>query len=92
MQFSTPLGLNRLGEMTSDRVALAAATNPGSVYAQVAELEIRRRVAKAQIDAANAQKRTAGAQRITALATVGLIAATLIVAVVTYLKIGVSVR
>ena len=38
--------LAELGAMTLDEVAAFAAANPDSVYAQVAQIEIRRRVLK----------------------------------------------
>jgi hypothetical protein len=45
--------LKEFGAMSLDDVAVEAALNPGlSVHSQVAEVEIRRRVAKAQIEAA----------------------------------------
>lgn len=73
--------------MTLDEVAIVAATNPHSVHAQAAQTEIRIRVAKAQIGAAEAQQKAANAQRVTAWGTIGLICATLIVALITYFAI-----
>lgn len=78
----------KFGNMTLDELAIEAAAVPGSVHAQAAQIEISLRVAKAQIRAANAQERTAWAQRVTAWGTLGLIAATLIVALMTYFTIG----
>jgi hypothetical protein len=54
--------LAELGAMTLDEVAAFAAANPDSVYAQVAQIEIRRRVAQAQIDAADALRHAARAE------------------------------
>jgi hypothetical protein len=82
--------LKKFGAMSLDDVAVEAALNPGSVHSQVAEVEIRRRVAEAQIEAAKAQKdatlplkRTARATAVLAVATVVLAVATMILALVT---------
>jgi hypothetical protein len=49
--------LKKFGAMSLDDVAVGAALNPGlSAHSQVAEVEIRRRVAEAQIEAAKAKK------------------------------------
>src|SRR5258708_20056221 len=80
--------LKKLRAMSLDDVAVEAAINPGlSVHGQAAEVEIRRRVAEAQIDAAKAQKdatlplkRTARAVVVLALATLVLPLATIILA------------
>jgi hypothetical protein len=76
--------LRSFGQMTLNEIAIAAAREPGSTLAQMAEVEIRRRVADAQIEAANAQREAAGPQKITAWATVILAAATLTLAIVTF--------
>jgi hypothetical protein len=57
--------LRAFGQMTLNEVAIEAAKEPGTTLSQMAEVEIRRRVARAQIEAANAQ-RAAGPLRITA--------------------------
>jgi hypothetical protein len=83
--------LKKFGAMSLDDVAVEAALNPGSsVHSQVAEVEIRRRVAEAQIEAAKAQKdatlplkRTARATVVLAVATVVLAVATMILALLT---------
>jgi hypothetical protein len=83
--------LKTIGAMSLDAVAVEAALNPGSsIHSQVAEVEIRRRVAEAQIEAAKAQKdatlplkRTARATVVLAVATVVLAVATTILALVT---------
>ena len=76
--------LRAFGQMTLDELAVAAAREPGLTLAQVAEVEIRRRVAVAQIEAAKAQREAAGPQKITAWATMILAAATLALAFVTF--------
>jgi hypothetical protein len=73
----------KLRNMTLDQVASEAAGNPGSVYAQVAELEIRRCVAEGRIAAANAQRDAATPLKITAWATLVLALATACLAAVT---------
>jgi hypothetical protein len=83
MQETARQRMQSLGKMTLDQVAIEAAANPGSVYAAVAEVEIRRRVAKAQIDAADAQRAAAIPQQITAWATLVLALATACLAGVT---------
>ncbi len=83
--------LKKLRAMSLDDVAVEAAINPGlSVHGQAAEVEIRRRVAEAQIDAAKAQKdatlplkRTVRAVVVLAVATVVLAVATMILALLT---------
>jgi hypothetical protein len=82
--------LTRFRSMTLDEIAVEAAINPGSTYSQVAEIEVRRRVAQAQTDAANAQRDSANAQReaagplkVTAWATVVLALATGVLAIAT---------
>ena len=77
----------KFSEMTLDQVAIAAGANE-STYSRAAQIEIELRVAKAQIKAAEAQEKTAWAQRVTAWGTLGLIGATLIVALVTYLAVA----
>ncbi len=76
--------LRAFGQMTLNEIAIAAAREPGSTLAQIAEVEIRRRVADAQIEAANAQREAAGPQKIIAWATIILAAATLALAIVTF--------
>src|ERR1700691_4569984 len=82
-------GLRELGAMSLDEVAGPAAANPESIIAQVATIEIQRRVAEAQLKAAEAQTSAAKAHKITAWATLALISAALIFAIglVTYLEI-----
>jgi hypothetical protein len=82
--------LKRFRTMSLDDVAVEAAINPGSVHSQAPEVEIRRRVAEAQIEAAKAQKdatlplkRTARATVVLAIATVILAVATMILALLT---------
>ena len=82
--------LKKFGGMSLDDVAVEAALNPGQAYSQVAEVELRRRVAEAQIEAAKAQKdatlplkRTARATVVLAVATVVLAVATMILALLT---------
>ena len=76
--------LRAFSQMTLDEIAIAAAREPGSTLAQMAEVEIRRRVAHAQIEAAKAQQEAAGPQKITAWATLILAASTLALAFVTF--------
>jgi hypothetical protein len=76
--------LRAFGQMTLNEVAIEAAKEPGSTLSQMAEVEIRRRVAHAQVEAANAQREAAGPLRITAWATLILAAATLALAIVTF--------
>jgi hypothetical protein len=61
--------------MTLDEVAVVAATNPDSVVGQVANIEIQRRAADAQIRAADAQMRVASVHRITVWGTFALVGA-----------------
>jgi hypothetical protein len=75
--------LQKFGQMTLDEVAVQAATNPGSVYSQAAEIEMKRRVASAQIEAAEAQTAATVPLRTTARATVALAVATFILALAT---------
>jgi hypothetical protein len=78
-----------LSAMTLDEVAIVAATNPEMVLAQVANIEIQRRAAAAQIKAADAQMRAARVQKIAAWRTFALVGAALIcaIALITYLEI-----
>jgi hypothetical protein len=76
--------LRTFGQMTLNEIAIAAARESGSTLAQRAEVEIRRRVAQAQIEAANAQQEAAGPQKIIAWATMILAAVTLALAIVTF--------
>jgi hypothetical protein len=89
--------IHRFMEMTLEEVAVEAAVNPGSTYAQRAEVEIGRRVAQAQIDAADAQKEAADAQKaaarpqqITAWATVVLAVFTVVLALATLAVAGLT--
>lgn len=73
----------RLGELkakTLDEVAVVAATNLGSTLSDVANVEVTRRVAEAQISAANAQRWAALWQCVTAVATLALVVATIYLA------------
>jgi hypothetical protein len=70
--------------MTLNEVAIEAAKEPGSALSQMAEVEISRRVAYAQIEAAKAQREAAGPLRTTAWARLILAAATLALAIVTF--------
>ena len=79
--------LQNFSRLPLDKIADEAAANIGTRVTQIAELEIRLRVAKAQIEAANAQKTAAWAQTITAWATVILILATVGVAFATFFTI-----
>jgi hypothetical protein len=47
--------LRAFGQMTLNEVAIEAAKEPGSTLSQMAEVEIRRRVAHSQIEAAAGQ-------------------------------------
>jgi hypothetical protein len=80
----TAMRLRTFSQMTLDEVALAAAKEPGSSLAQAADVEIKRRVAIAQIEAAKAQQQAAGPLKITAYATMILAAATFALAVVIF--------
>jgi hypothetical protein len=75
--------LKKFGAMSLDDVAAEAAFNPVSVHSQAAEVEIRRRVAQSQIEAAKAQKDATLPLKRTARATVVLAAATVVLAVAT---------
>lgn len=84
--------LAELGGMTLDDLAVKAAEEPGSTMSQVVEIEMKRRVAVAQEEAAKAQKdatvflkRTAGATVALAIATFVLAIATILLVLVTYL-------
>ena len=84
--------LAKFGGMTLDDLAVAAAEEPGSVISQVVEIEMKRRVAVAQEEAAKAQKdatvflkRTAAATVVLAIATFVLAIATILLVLVTYL-------
>ena len=77
--------MERFEKMTLDDVAVEAAANPDSTYAQVVQIEMARRVAQAQIDAADAQRMATGPLKVTAWATIVLAIATLGLAAATYL-------
>ncbi len=76
--------MRSFGQMTLNEIAIEAAKEPGSSLSQVAEVEIRRRVASAQIEAATAQREAVRHLRITASATLILACAALALAVVTF--------
>jgi hypothetical protein len=75
--------LKKFRTMSLDDVAVEAATPSLSVHSQAAEVEIRRRVAEAQIEAAKAQKDATLPLKRTARATLVLAAATVVLAVAT---------
>src|SRR5258708_36259420 len=76
--------LKKLRAMSLDDVAVEAAINPGlSLHGQAAEVEIRRRVAEAQIDAGKAQKDATVPLQRTARAVVGLAVATVVLGLAT---------
>jgi hypothetical protein len=77
--------LATLGAMSWDELAVARATNPDSLYATVADIEMKRRVAEAQVQAAQAQRDATFPLQLTGWATVILALATLALAIVTYL-------
>ena len=87
--------LAKLGTMSLSDLAVEAALTPGSTHSQVVEIELRRRVAEAEIEAAKAQKdatvflkRTAGVTVALALATFILAIATIILVLVTFFEEG----
>lgn len=82
--------LRKFAKMSLDELAIEAATSPGSAHAHTASVSINTRLAKAQLEAASAQVKAAMAQRVTAWGTVGLIGATLVVALMTYLSLPVK--
>jgi hypothetical protein len=76
--------LKKFRTMSLHDVAVEAATNPAlSAHSQAADVEIRRRVAEAQIEAAKAQKDATLPLKRTAKATLVLAAATVVLAVAT---------
>jgi hypothetical protein len=86
--------LKQFGDFSLGEIAVAAVSNPGSSYSKAAEIEFRRREVVIQIEAAEAQKAVAEAQkavaeaqkavtfplRLTGWGTIGLAAATFILA------------
>jgi hypothetical protein len=91
-QHDRELYLETLGAMSLDELAAEAAMNPVSTQSQIVDIEVRRRVANAEIEAAKAQKdatvfleRQARATVVLAAATFGVAVATIILVVITYL-------
>jgi hypothetical protein len=74
----------QVGRTISDEVADEAAGNPGADTVRVAQIEIARRVAPAQMEAAEAQRAATLQLKITAWATVFLSLATAGLALATY--------
>ena len=90
-QHDRELYLETLGTMSLDELAIEAARKPESTHSQIVTIEVRRRVANAEIEAAVAQKdatvflkRTARATVVLATATFALAVATIILVVSTY--------
>ena len=89
--------LKQFGDFSLGEIAVAAVSRPGSNYSKAAEIEFRRREALIQIDALEAQRAVAEAQkaavesqkaailplRLTGWGTIGLAAATFILALLT---------
>ena len=82
--------LKQFGDFSLGEIAVAAVSRPGSNYSKAAEIEFRRREIVIQIEAVEAQKAVAEAQKAATLplrlvgwGTIGLAAATLILALLT---------
>jgi hypothetical protein len=93
-QHDRELYLETLGAMSLDELAIEAAGNLESTHSQIVTIEVRRRVANAEIEAAEAQKdatvflkQTARATVVLAIATFALAVATIILVVITYLDL-----
>src|SRR6476646_6969732 len=101
VQSESKQDLKQFGDFSLGEIAVAAVSRPGSNYSKAAEIEFRRREALIQIDALEAQRAVADAQkapvetpkalaeaqkaavlplRLTAWGTIGLAAATFILA------------
>lgn len=84
-RFQTSKGyMDEFRSMTLDDVADQAAGNPGTIKSSIAEVEIRRRVAEAQIAAAKAQQEATPFLKYTAVGTVALAIATFVLAIATF--------
>ncbi len=75
--------LKTYGAMSLYDLAVEAAELPGSIQSRVVEIELRRRVAEAEIEAAKAQKDATVFLKRTAWATVVLAIATIVLAIAT---------
>ena len=82
--------MKQFGDFSLGEIAVAAVSRPGSNYSKAAEIEFRRREVVIQIEAVEAQKAVAEAQKAATLplrlagwGTIGLAAATFILALLT---------